>query len=51
MERKEKHIDGCLLVAQEVSSRGPVLICGLCSNRSDMVGDLAKSCRNASNPS
>ena len=43
-ERQEKRISGCLLLDKTVSSKGPVLLCGKCPNRSDMVGDLTEMC-------
>ena len=47
MMRDEKKVEGCLLSTENtklVSSKGAVILCGLCDNRSDMVGNLAESC-------
>lgn len=43
-ERIEKKIDGCLLQSGTTFPQREVIVCGLCPNRSDMVGDLAKDC-------
>lgn len=47
MDRVEKRVEGCLLHSDNlisISSKGPILICGTCPNRSDKVGNLADDC-------
>lgn len=48
--RKEKHLPDCLLTADNIRKadpQGDVLVCGQCPNRSDMTGNLATLCVNA----
>lgn len=47
MAREEKKLETCLLAQEStklVSPTGAVLLCGLCTNRSDMVGNLGTAC-------
>lgn len=43
-ERDEEQVPGCLLQAGIQYPQKKVFLCGHCSNRSDMVGDLGKKC-------
>lgn len=43
-KRKETRVDGCLLQANISYPRKDVVLCGVCPNRSDMVGNMGELC-------
>lgn len=43
-EREKVQLGGCLLLAKLNFPSSKVYLCGLCANKSDMVGDLAENC-------
>jgi hypothetical protein len=43
-ERKETKLGGCLLQAQIQFPRKDVVVCVLCPNKSNDIGDLGKRC-------
>lgn len=45
MEREVVQLGGCLLHAKLNFPSKRVYVCGLCSNRTDMVGNLADNCK------